>query len=231
VRNEGIAVFGDNVVVQGNEVDMTLVASPSFGAVGILLVGSHQATVAGNTIKDPPSTAIQANFDPLAGRFPEGISITGNTVLCSRTTAVGAPSTSLITGSQVSGLVVSGNCLSGVVGPNFNTILGVGLFSCSGVTVNNNVIKNIGIAGIDLENGTTSVVLQGNIIRNATTTCISVQIGCSGVKLIANDCAGAVADIRVDPGATGVRLIGNDALTYSLDGAAVRYAAGNSWQD
>jgi hypothetical protein len=187
--------------------------------------------VAGNTIKDPPSTAIQANFDPLAGRFPEGISITGNTVLCSRTTAVGAPSTSLITGSQVSGLVVSGNCLSGVVGPNFNTILGVGLFSCSGVTVNNNVIKNIGIAGIDLENGTTSVVLQGNIIRNATTTCISVQIGCSGVKLIANDCAGAVADIRVDPGATGVRLIGNDALTYSLDGAAVRYAAGNSWQD
>ena len=60
---------------------------------------------------------------------------------------------------------------------------------------------------------------------------IAVQTGCSHVKIIANDCSGAGTDIRVDSGASIVRLIGNDAVTQSLDAPAVKYSAGNSWQD
>jgi hypothetical protein len=235
--NGGISVYGDNVVVKGNVVDMTDVRAGSSGGrnafVAITAAGVHGGIIEGNTVVDPGSHAIAVIPDntPSVGRRSQAVTISGNTVLSRRDSGAGNDLTEVVYLAEVRDVAVVGNVLHGAAGPGFSTTIGVGVFASSGVTVVDNLIRGCAMAGIDVERGSSDVILSQNNVVGGRFGLV-VQKGSRRVSMLNNHLAEASeADLRVDPGASGVRLLGNVGERASIAAEAVRFQAGNSWQE
>lgn len=234
--NMGISIYGDNTVVQGNLIDMRecIADSPDAAPNGIVAVGVLACVISGNTIIDAPETGILINSRqlPLEPRDPRDVSINGNTIITRRVQAhTGAAFPELIMCSNVTNLVIQANTLTGTLNEGSSTTVGIGLFSCSHASIRGNTISSCGVMGIDLEGLNNDATIANNIVTGVGFTGIAIQANSNSIALIGNTARGATLDMRVDRGATKVRLIANTANTVALDGVAVKYSAGNSWQD
>jgi len=233
--NQGIAIYGENAVVEGNVIDMreSNTSTTDVPGQGIIASGALGCVITGNTIADPAYNGIQVwGGGIINNRNSADVTITGNTIISSRTVSAvstGASLPELVFCVGVTRLTIQGNTLKGSTA--LPATVGIGIFGCTTVSVVGNTLTGTATHGIDLEGTNADVSIAHNMITSASAVGIAIQSGADSVTLVGNSVRGPTLGVRVDGGATHVRLLANSASTVSLNPQSVKYQAGNSWQD
>ena len=212
-----------NNTIIGNTIDMT---NESGERSAIVVPGSTDVTISGNTILNCPGVAIIAIAEPT---FPSGynfskrLTITGNSIVNERTS--GPTQARGIFLASVEDVVIDGNVIKGVdtypVG--YYVDFGILLTYCTDVTIGSNVLR-LGRGGIHVSD-CSNVIMSGNRVHDFF---VGIDmVNSAGVNVLGNIVAACDLDVRTQAGCSEVRLVANKWGSSSF-ASGVAYSAGNS---